>query len=137
MTQLFTAWPFLGSRRMTAMLRAEGHDLNRKRAAADAQDGHRRARAAAAQHQAGAGHKIFPYLLRGLVIETRTAALSSDPSWPGLKAIGKITTSREINGKIGREVLLSPQPHIHAGKLSRNASMPSCAATWGIENGLH
>jgi transposase InsO family protein len=29
--QLFTAWPFLGSRRMTAMLRAEGHAVNRKR----------------------------------------------------------------------------------------------------------
>jgi putative transposase len=25
--ELFTAWPFLGSRRMTAMLRAEGHAI--------------------------------------------------------------------------------------------------------------
>src|SRR6476660_10635418 len=29
--ELFTAWPFLGSRRMTAMLPAEGHAINRKR----------------------------------------------------------------------------------------------------------
>src|SRR5512132_3037292 len=29
--QLFLAWPFLGSRRMTAMLRAEGLEVNRKR----------------------------------------------------------------------------------------------------------
>ena len=29
--ELFTAWPFLGSRRMTAMLRAEGVSVNRKR----------------------------------------------------------------------------------------------------------
>jgi putative transposase len=29
--ELFTAWPFLGSRRMTAMLRAEGEKVNRKR----------------------------------------------------------------------------------------------------------
>ena len=28
---LFMAWPFLGSRRMTAMLRAEGQRVNRKR----------------------------------------------------------------------------------------------------------
>ncbi len=28
---LFTAWPFLGSRRMTAMLRADGLTVNRKR----------------------------------------------------------------------------------------------------------
>jgi putative transposase len=28
---LFTAWPFLGSRRMTAMLRADGLSVNRKR----------------------------------------------------------------------------------------------------------
>ncbi len=29
--ELFTAWPFLGSRRITAMLRAEGVFVNRKR----------------------------------------------------------------------------------------------------------
>jgi len=29
--ELFTAWPFLGSRRMTALLRAEGYAINRKR----------------------------------------------------------------------------------------------------------
>jgi putative transposase len=29
--ELFTAWPFLGSRRMTELLRAEGHRINRKR----------------------------------------------------------------------------------------------------------
>ena len=29
--ELFTAWPFLGSRRVTAMLRAEGLAINRKR----------------------------------------------------------------------------------------------------------
>ncbi|WP_375784784.1 IS3 family transposase [Bradyrhizobium sp. Pha-3] len=29
--ELFTAWPFLGSRRMTAMLKAEGLQVNRKR----------------------------------------------------------------------------------------------------------
>ena len=29
--ELFTAWPFLGSRRMTVMLRAEGEIVNRKR----------------------------------------------------------------------------------------------------------
>jgi putative transposase len=29
--ELFTAWPFLGSRRMAAMLRAEGRTINRKR----------------------------------------------------------------------------------------------------------
>jgi hypothetical protein len=28
---LFTTWPFLGSRRMTAMLRAEGQAINRQR----------------------------------------------------------------------------------------------------------
>jgi transposase len=31
--ELFTAWPFLGSRRMTAMLKAEGLQVNRKRVA--------------------------------------------------------------------------------------------------------
>ncbi|WP_456640381.1 IS3 family transposase [Bradyrhizobium sp. USDA 10063] len=30
MDELFTAWPFLGSRHMTAMLKAEGLQVNRK-----------------------------------------------------------------------------------------------------------
>jgi putative transposase len=29
--ELFTAWPFLGSRRMTELLQAEGRSVNRKR----------------------------------------------------------------------------------------------------------
>src|ERR1700757_726203 len=29
--ELYTAWPFLGSRWMTALLRSEGHRINRKR----------------------------------------------------------------------------------------------------------
>ena len=47
--ELFTAWPFLGSRRMAAMLRAEGlPDQPQAGAAADAQDGDRGAGAEAA-----------------------------------------------------------------------------------------
>jgi putative transposase len=68
--ELFTAWPFLGSRRMTAMLRAEGYLINRKRVrrlmrkigiAALGPKPH--------TSKAAPGHKIFPYLLRGLAIE--------------------------------------------------------------------
>jgi len=29
--ELFTSWPFLGLRRLTALLRTEGHSVNRKR----------------------------------------------------------------------------------------------------------
>jgi putative transposase len=29
--ELFTAWPFLGPRRMAVLLRSEGHEINRKR----------------------------------------------------------------------------------------------------------
>lgn len=64
-------------------------------------------------------------------IETRTAALTTDiawlqesHAWPGLAAIGKITASREINGKTTVEArcyLLSSAPR-------PNASMPSCTA---------
>ena len=50
--ELFLAWPFFGSRRMTAMLRAEGWVINRKRVRRlmrDAGDGASRARAEAEQ----------------------------------------------------------------------------------------
>jgi putative transposase len=68
--ELFTAWPFLGSRRMTAMLRADGHDINRKRMRRLM----RKMGIAALgpkprTTKPAPGHKIFPYLLRGLVIE--------------------------------------------------------------------
>ena len=68
--ELFTAWPFLGSRRMTAMLRAEGHAVNRKRV----QRLMRKMGIAALgpkprTTKPAPGHKIFPYLLRGLAIE--------------------------------------------------------------------
>jgi len=68
--ELFTAWPFLGSRRMTAMLRAGGHSVNRKRV----QRLMRKMGIVALgpkprTTKPAPGHKIFPYLLRGLAIE--------------------------------------------------------------------
>jgi putative transposase len=67
--ELFTAWPFLGSRRMAAMLRAEGRRINRKRV----QRLMRQMGIAALGPKPrttnpAPGHKIFPYLLRGLEI---------------------------------------------------------------------
>ena len=68
--ELFTAWPFLGSRRITAMLRAEGQAINRKRV----QRLMRKMGIAALgpkprTTKPAPGHKIYPYLLRGLAIE--------------------------------------------------------------------
>ena len=68
--ELFTTWPFLGSRRMTAMLRAEGCAVNRKRV----QRLMRKMGIAALGPKPRTtkpepGHKIYPYLLRGLAIE--------------------------------------------------------------------
>jgi putative transposase len=68
--ELFTAWPFLGSRRMTAMLRAEERVVNRKRARRLM----RKMGIAALGPKPRTSkpvpeHRIFPYLLRGLVIE--------------------------------------------------------------------
>jgi putative transposase len=68
--ELFTAWPFFGSRRITAMLRAEGQAINRKRV----QRLMRRMGIAALgpkprTTKPAPGHKIFPYLLRGLAIQ--------------------------------------------------------------------
>ena len=67
---LFTAWPFLGSRRMTEMLKAEGLGVNRKRV----QRLMRQMGIAALgpkpnTSKPAPGHKIFPYLLRNLKIE--------------------------------------------------------------------
>jgi putative transposase len=68
--ELLTAWPFLGSRRMTAMLRAEGEKVNRKRV----QRLMRKMGIVALGPKPNTtkptpGHRIFPYLLRNLKIE--------------------------------------------------------------------
>ncbi|WP_264818283.1 IS3 family transposase, partial [Acidomonas methanolica] len=77
--ELFLTWPFLGSRRMTAMLRAEGHVVNRKRV--------RRLMRAMGIAALGPkprttipapGHKIYPYLLRDLVIDRANQVWASD-----------------------------------------------------------
>ena len=49
---LFMAWPFLGSRRLTAMLRAEGIAVNRKRV--------QRCAGLGPKPKTTPGHKIFP-----------------------------------------------------------------------------
>jgi putative transposase len=67
--ELFTAWPFLGSRRMTAMLRADGYAINRKRVRRlMRQMGIAALGPKPRTSKPAPGHKIFPYLLRGLVI---------------------------------------------------------------------
>jgi putative transposase len=76
---LFTAWPFLGSRRMTVMLRADGLTVNRKRV----QRLMRRMGIAALgpkpkTTKPAPGHKIFPYLLRDLVIDRPNQVWAAD-----------------------------------------------------------
>lgn len=67
--ELFTQWPFLGSRRLARLLRDEGHAINRKRV----QRLMRKMGIAALgpkprTTKPAPGHKIYPYLLRDLVI---------------------------------------------------------------------
>jgi putative transposase len=77
--ELYTAWPFLGSRRMAVMLRAEGHPANRKRV----QRLMRQMGIAALgpkprTTKRAPGHKIFPYLLRGMVIDRPNQVWATD-----------------------------------------------------------
>jgi putative transposase len=77
--ELFTAWPFLGSRRMAAMLRAEGHRINRKRV----QRLMRTMGIAALgpkprTTKPAPGNKIFPYLLRGVAIDRPNQVWAAD-----------------------------------------------------------
>jgi putative transposase len=77
--ELFTAWPFLGSRRMAALLRAEGYSVNRKRV----QRLMRKMGITALgpkprTTKPAPGHKIFPYLLRNLVIDRANQVWAAD-----------------------------------------------------------
>ena len=77
--ELFLAWPFFGSRRMTAMLRSEGHRINRKRVRRLMRLMGLTALGPKPQtSQPAPGHKIYPYLLRGLVIERANQVWAAD-----------------------------------------------------------
>ena len=77
--ELFTRWPFLGSRRMTAMLRAEGVAINRKRV----QRLMRRMGIAALgpkprTTKPAPGHTIYPYLLRDITVDRVNQVWAAD-----------------------------------------------------------
>jgi len=77
--ELFTAWPFLGSRRMAAMLKAEGLQVNRKRV----QRLMRKMGIAALGPKPNTtkpapGHKIYPYLLRNMTIDRPNQVWAAD-----------------------------------------------------------
>ena len=77
--ELFTAWPFLGSRRLAQMLREEGFAINRKRV----QRLMRKMGIAALgpkprTSRPEPGHKIYPYLLRDLTIDRPNQVWAAD-----------------------------------------------------------
>jgi putative transposase len=77
--ELFTKWPFYGSRRMTVTLRAEGWALNRKRV----QRLMRQMGIVALGPKPGTskpapGHKVFPYLLREMRVDRPNQVWASD-----------------------------------------------------------
>src|SRR5436309_6955829 len=77
--ELFTAWPFLGSRRLAVMLREKGYSINRKRV----QRLMRKMGIAALgpkprTSKPAPGHTIYPYLLRELTIERANQVWSAD-----------------------------------------------------------
>ena len=77
--ELFTAWPFLGSRRMAEMLGTAEHPINRKRV----QRLMRKMGITALgpkprTTKPAPGHKIFPYLLRNMTIERPNQVWAAD-----------------------------------------------------------
>ena len=75
----YTATPFYGTRRMTAWLRSQGSAVNRKRVTRlMRQMGMEAIYTKPQLSQPGVGHKIYPYLLRGVKIERVNHVWSAD-----------------------------------------------------------
>src|SRR5215468_9562267 len=77
--ELFTAWPFLGSRRMARLLGQDGRAVNRKRV----QRLMRLMGIAALgpkprTSKPAPSHRIFPYLLRGMIIDRPNQVWAAD-----------------------------------------------------------
>jgi putative transposase len=77
--ELFLAYPFLGSRRMAAMLSCEGEPVNRKRVQRlMGQMGIVALGPKPDTSKPAPGHKIYPYLLRDLTIERPNHVWAAD-----------------------------------------------------------
>ncbi len=79
--ELHLKWPFLGSRRIRHLLRAEGFEVGRKHVATLMRKMgiaaiYRKPKTSAAG--TGAAHRIYPYLLRGLAIERPNHVWATD-----------------------------------------------------------
>lgn len=73
-------------------------------------------------------------------IETRAVAVSTDigwlqerHQWPGLKAIGKVTRTREIGDKISTETAY----YLFSAPLAPDRAGEVVRSHWGVENRLH
>jgi putative transposase len=77
--ELFTKWPFYGSRRMTVTLRAEGWALNRKRVQRlMRQMGIVALGPKPRTSKPAPGHKVFPYLLREMRVDRPNQVWAAD-----------------------------------------------------------
>lgn len=75
----YTRRPFYGSRRMTVWLRGQGHEVNRKRVARLMEVMGIEALCPKPKlSQPGEGHKIYPYLLRDVVVTRVNQVWSTD-----------------------------------------------------------
>jgi len=75
----YTRAPFYGSRRMTAWLASVGHEVNRKRVSRLMElMGIEAVYPKPKLSQAGEGHRIYPYLLRGTTVERVNQVWSTD-----------------------------------------------------------
>jgi putative transposase len=75
----YTRAPFYGSRRMTAWLETQGHEVNRKRISRLMQVmGIEAVYPKPRLSRPGEGHKIYPYLLRGVTVERVNQVWSTD-----------------------------------------------------------
>jgi len=83
----YTRAPFYGSRRMTAWLRAEGYEVNRKRVQRlMRQMGIEAIYPKPRLSQGAAEHRVYPYLLRGVSIDYPQKVWSTDITYIRLRA---------------------------------------------------
>jgi len=83
----YTACPFYGSRRWTAWLKGQGHEVNRKRVRRlmrlmGLEAVYPRPKLSAP----GRGHRVYPYLLRGVAVERPDQVWSADITYVPLES---------------------------------------------------
>ena len=139
--ELYLKWPFYGSRRLCKEIRQRGYSVNRKRVQRwIRQMSLRVVYPKPRTSQPGQGHKIYPYLLKGLTIDRPNQVWASDICYvPMAKGFMYLTiildwySRRVLAGRISNSLEAAPCIEALEKALRHDGALEICNTNQGTQ----